>query len=226
MNFEEILKSLPEDQQNTVKAELTKAKAEMPEGAVSAEDKKKLEDELAQAKKDKGVVEEELKKVKESQNNTNPEDILKNVDPAIRAIIEKTRNQAAAAEAEIKKMKDTQEKTEALAKAKELPNLCGKPEDVADAFVKMKNADETAFSQVFGMMKAANEMISKNVNLGEVGTSGAAEDITKAADEAWTAIEKKADEIQKAKNCTKESAIAKAVSENPDLYKKYLDAQK
>lgn len=232
--LQDILKGLSQEDQDVVNAEITKAKAELPEGALSADDKKKLEDEKKKAELEKAAAFDDLENMKKSKSGEgSEEELLKSVDPAIRALIEKSNAKAAAAEAAILKMKDDADNAEALAKAKELPNLGAKEEDLAKSLKVLKSKDEAIYTEIFGILKAANNMITDGANLTEIGKSasgtgtgdnGENVDLNKAADVAWVEIEKAADVIQKSANCSKEQAISKAIKENPELYKKYMAA--
>ncbi len=168
---------------------------------------------------------DEIAKLKDADPNKSEEELLKNVDPAVRAILEKQRAKAIAAEEAIKKMQDASETQEALAKAKELPHLATKADELAKSFKVIKNANPEAFTQIFDVLKAADKMVADGSTVKSLGTSGdkGVDDFTKAADAAWTEIEQKAEEIKKSGKVSKEAAIKQAISENPDLYKKYLD---
>jgi hypothetical protein len=214
MTFEEILKSMPEDQQKIINAEIEKAKTESATAATT-QAKAEAQTQITQ-------LEGEVAKLKKDPNKSE-EDILKNVDPAVRALIEKAQNQAAAAQAAVKKMQDEASEAEALAKAKELPNLTVKTEDLAKTLKDLKDANPTLCESVLTILKTANTAAAKV--LGETGSTGTANEVemAKIADAAWTELEKKAEEIKKTKNITTEAAIAQAVKDNPELYKKYLD---
>ena len=234
--LQDILKNLSEDDQKVVNDELAKVKAELPEGALSAEDKAKLEEDKKKAELEKQAAFDDLENMKKAKDGgTTDEELLKNVDPAVRAYIEKANAKAAAAEAAILKMKEDSDNAEALAKAKELPNLGAKEEDLAKSFKVLKNKDGQLFTDIFGILKAANNMIADGGNLSEIGKSagnagagsgdnGSNVDLNKAADLAWVEIEKAADIIKQKDSCSKEQAISKAITQNPELYQKYINA--
>jgi hypothetical protein len=236
MEFTEIVKGLPEDQQAVINAEIEKAKKQLPEGAMSAEDKKKMEDNLAKAEKDKTLAMDEVNNLKKQKDadGQSEEELMKSLDPAVRAVLEKAKNQAAAAEAAVKKMKEDADNAEALAKAKELPNLGAKEEDLAKSLKSLKATDETLFNDIYGIMKAANNMIADGGVLGETGVTGSgadnsvskgkAGDVSKASNDAWSKIEKAAEAIQKSAGCNKAQAIKKAISENRELYTTYVNS--
>ena len=231
MTLEEILKSLSPEQQAVVKAamEAEKVAGEKAGKAPFAQlqaDKEKLDEENKKLEKAKTDLEAEVAKLRNPESKSEDE-VLKSVDPAIRALIEKSRNEAAAANAAILKMKDEADQAEALAKAKELSNLGADEATLVKSLKVLKNKDTECYTNVLNILKAANTKLSEGLNLDGVGSSvnkGVNVDVTKAADVAWVAVEKAADEISKARKCTKEAAITAVISEQPDLYNAYLNA--
>lgn len=222
MNFESIMKALTPEQQAVVNAEIESAKTEAKEEVKTELDK--VAADLTEAEKEKAEVEAELAKLKKANTSTD-EDILKSVDPAVRAIIEKSRAQAAAAEAAVRKFKDEQEHTEAINKAKELPNLGAKEEELATVLKSLKGTDAKLYETVFGIMKSANTIIEKGAAFGELGTNKEGDTSIQKAADAWAKIEKAAVEISKSRSMTKEAAISVVISEQPELYKSYLNAE-
>lgn len=227
MTFEEFLKTLSEDQQALVTDAVNKAKEELPEGTPTPEQLQEKEQAVADLTKAKEDLEAKVAELEKKEETEEEEDVMKNLDPKVKALIEKAKNQATAAEAAVKKMREDQDAVEALAKAKELPNIGAPEEDLAKNLQKLKSLDEEVFNTMFGVLKAANEMIAAKESLDELGTSKDNDEaISKAADEAWTKIEKHADELMKSKEMTKEAAIAETIRTHRDLYKQYLDAAK
>lgn len=229
MKFEDIMKALTAEQQEVVKAEIEKAKCAGKEESKAelekaTEDLKAANEAKEAAETGKAEAETELAKMKEANNKTE-EDILKNVDPAVRAILEKSRAQAAAAEAAVKKMRDEQETAEAINKAKELSNLGAKEDELATVLKSLKATDSKLFDTVFGIMKSANAVIEKGAAFSELGSNHEGEDNVKKAADAWNKIEKAAAEIAKNRNITKEAAVSVVIDEQPELYKSYLDAE-
>lgn len=225
MNFEEILKSLTPEQQAVVKKAMEECKtAGMEEGKKAQKTTMdEMEKKCGKLQKAKEDLEAEVAKLKNPQG-TSDEEILKNVDPAIKAIIEKSRNEAAAATAAVKKMKEEADHKEALAKAKEMPNLGTDVEKLANTLQVLKGKDEKVYNDMLNILKAADAKLADGVDLGEHGTSvtKGKEDVIKSADAAWAAIEQAATEITKSKNCSKESAISQVINDQPELYNAYL----
>ena len=225
MNFEEILKSLTPEQQAVVEKAMEECKAAgMEEGKKAQKTTMdEMEKKCGKLQKAKEDLEAEVAKLKNPQG-TSDEEILKNVDPAIKAIIEKSRNEAAAATAAVKKMKEEADHKEALAKAKEMPNLGTDVEKLANTLQVLKGKDEKVYNDMLNILKAADAKLADGVDLGEHGTSvtKGKEDVIKSADAAWAAIEQAATEITKSKNCSKESAISQVINDQPELYNAYL----
>lgn len=229
MKFEDIMKALTPDQQAVVNAEIEKAKCAGKEESKAelekaAEDLKAANEAKAQAEKEKEEANTELAKMKQDASQSE-EEILKNVDPAVKAIIEKARTQAAAAEAIAKKMRDEQETAESIAKAKELPNLGTGEIELANVLKSLKATDAKLFDTVFGIMKSADAVIAKGAAFEEKGTSHEGDNNVQKAADAWAKIETAAAEIAKSRNITKEAAVSVVIEEQPDLYRSYLDAE-
>lgn len=243
MNEEELLKLIPEDKRVEAKAVIEKGKTDSATAAKkAAEDAadKGVDDAMENpdgTMKDKKPfakvaakilgLNEELAKAKAPAGTLSDDEIMKSVSPEVRAILEKARTQAAANEAILIKMRDDANASEALAKAKELPNIGAAEEELAKSFQEIKKSSPKAFESIFAVLKAANELIADSDVMKEKGTSTAElseEALTKNKNDAWNQIELKATEIKKGMpTLTQEQAIAKAMKECPELYKKYLD---
>lgn len=237
MGFDEILKSLTPEQQATVKAEMVKQAEEAKKAApcpicgkaagecTCKADKTEMEKKCGDLKKSKEDLEAEVAKLKNPEAKSE-EEILKGLDPAVRDLFEKSRKEAAAANAAILKMKEDSDKAEALAKAKELNNI-GTPEDqLAESLKVLKSKDEKVFEDVFAILKTANSALANSNFGGAAGSDGAGDnsgiDFEKAKDAAWGKIEAAAATIAKSKNVSLESAISLAIQENPTLYTDYM----
>lgn len=156
------------------------------------------------------------------------EKILKSVqDPAVRLLLETQINKAKAAESVAKELKDKQNEQDAIAKAKEVPNLGAEEIALASVYKKLHDVDSALCDEVFGIMKAASALIGQGNAFVEIGKGAGNAPDGLSGDEAtiWGQIEAKAEEIAKGKNIKKSAAIAQAVQENPELYTQYLKAQ-
>ena len=212
MTLEEILKSLKPEHSAVVQKAL--------------DDAKKKADDAEAAKK---AAEEEIEKSKKPAPGTSEEEILKSVkDPAVKALLETQIAKAKAAETVAKQLKEEQETVEAIAKAKEVPNIGAEEATIADVYKKLKTADAELCDNVFGIFKAASALIAEGGALSEVGKSaGEATDTagTTSEDAAWDKIEKKAEEIAKSQGIKQSAAISEVIKQHPDLYREYLNAQ-
>ena len=153
------------------------------------------------------------------------EDVLKDVDPAVKLVVKAMEQRLTTAEAATKAAKEQVERfeakerrTEAIKKAQELKALGFTADSDAEAFDKLEAADPEAFAKVHGKLKAAaaqadeaNERLFR-----ELGSLGG------AAGSAYDKIAAEASAIQKNDaTLTKEQAFARVYRERPDLAAEY-----
>ena len=222
MNLDQILALLKPEQSDFIKAELEKAKAEVPEDlatklAAAEQGKKEADDKIAEL--------EQTIKAQAVSAQEDPEELLKasDIDPALKSVLMTQISKAKAAEEAVKKMRDEQFTAEAIIKAKEIPNIAGEESKVAELYKKLKNADDALCEEVFGILKMANTLIEKGGAFTEIGKSGEGTDGTE--DAAWNAIETKATEIAKSKGISQTKAINEVMEQHPELYEAYVKAQ-
>lgn len=167
-------------------------------------------------------------------SNQSDEEVLKSIqDPAVRRLMETQIAKTRMAEEAVLKAREAQEESEAIAKAKEVPNLGADEAKMAEVYKKLNRVDSALCSDVFGIFKAASTLITdggsdvfKTVGTSAGAAAGSAASVSGTADEIWGMIEKAADAITKSSDMTRASAIKKACRDNPELYKAYLDAQR
>ena len=144
---------------------------------------------------------------------------LKSMPEPMRSMFLKMRAQKEAAEAEVRKANEEKIEAAAIAKAASLKAI---PVEQSKLVGILKSCPP----EVTELLTTINSAIEATV-LEEVGKNagnGAAIGGTVAtSDEAWNKLEKKAEEIAKRDNITVEKAMATALSENPDLYREYLN---
>jgi hypothetical protein len=218
MTFEEILKSLKPEHADVIQKALDAEKKK----ADDAEAAKKVAEDDAKAAKD------EVEKSKAPAAGDSPEEILKSVkDPAVKALLETQIAKAKIAEEEVRKARETQLNSEAIAKAKEVPNVGAEEAVLADVYKKLKNVDSQLCEDVFGIFKAASAMVAEGGVLTEVGKSAGTQanegNTSEAA--AWDKIEKKAQEVAVAKGIKQAAAITEVIKAHPELYDAYIKAQ-
>jgi hypothetical protein len=193
---------------------------------------KSKEGELEDVKKQLKEAQEEIEKLKTQvtpqAGEPSEEDILKSVkDPAVRKLLETQIAKARAAEEIAKKLKEEQEEREAIAKAKEVPNLGAEEQTIASVYKRLKAVDPQLCEDVFGIFKAASALIAESGAFGEIGKSaGNADNTATTEDAAWAKIEQVAQEIAKSKGITVAAAVAEAIRQRPELYDEYLRAQR
>lgn len=249
MTFEEILSKMKPEHAEVITAELSKSNDELAvitserDTAVSELDKVKAQLEAANGELAKANSELETLKAKgEDDKDTctcdgeadenglckecgkpktkkacgssfDETETLKSMPKEVREMFEKMKSQKEAAEAEIRKAKEAEQHAEAVAKAKELKAI---PVEEDKLVGIIKNADK----DLLDVLAVVNAAIEGTV-LDEVGKrhSGAGKD----SNDAWNKIEAKATEIAKRDSISKAKAVSVVISENPELYKEYLD---
>lgn len=223
MGIEEILKAMTPENAKVVQDAIDAKEAERAakEAEVVAKDA-----EVAKAKADLDtvnaevvVLKEEIEKSKKSAG-VDEEEILKGIAPEVRAIIEKSKLQVAAAEEAVKKMLQAETETEAIAKAKDAESIGVPQEELTELYKSLKQKDAKLATSVFDILKSASTVMKASAAFKEVGTGGEAE--TGDSEAAWAKIDAKATEIAKARSISKESAISAVIKENPDMYKDYV----
>lgn len=135
---------------------------------------------------------------------------MKSMPANVRAVFEKMKNQKDAAEAELRKAREAEAEANAIAKANELKAI---PVEQSVLVGIIKNASK----EVLDILAVANAAIEGTV-LDEVGKSHTGAGAT----DAWSKIEKKAEEYVTEHNVTKAKAISMVIKDNPELYKEYL----
>ena len=143
---------------------------------------------------------------------------LKSMPEPARTLFMKMRAQKEAAEAQVRKNNEEKAEAAAIAKAASLKAI---PVEQS----KLVGILKSCTPEVADLLSTINTAIETTV-LSEIGKNagnGASSGNPVTSDEAWTALEKKAQEIAKRDNITVEKAMGTALSENPDLYRKYLN---
>lgn len=142
----------------------------------------------------------------DNQNTGEEEDIYKGLHPVVKAELERLRK--AADQAEERELAEVAKKYEIIGK---------KTEELIPLFKSLKKAGGNAYEQMIAVLDASVEAVEKSGIFTEIGKKGSNGDV-----DAWTAIEKHADEIQKSMpNLTRAQAIDKACEMHPELVHEY-----
>lgn len=213
MTFEELMKSLNDDQQAIIKAELD---------AKDAAALKEKEDALKKAEEDKASVQKALDELKEEvQKAAKPaEDILKSVPEEVRKMVEDAKAEAQAAVKKSQDLEDRMAKRDFIAKAATLEGL---PTD-ADTFGPVLKNISSAVPEDYKILidvleKAANTIKESDLfkTIGSDVDGGATSDVTKR-------VETLAQELKKSdSSLTIEQARLKVLEADPNLYKQYRE---
>jgi len=209
MDFNEIISKLKPEHAEIIQAEIAKAKAEVPEevAAELSDTKEALEKSKAELEK----IKEEVEKSKEPAQEENFEEAIKSLDPAVQKVFKSLQAQKEAAEQVAKQLTEQKEEEEAIEKAKALKALPVEEE-------KLVQVVKGISDDVYEILKSAAKVLEESDIFEEVGKGKGVAGST----DAWSKIEKKADEIAKRDGITKEKAIGVVINENPELYKEYL----
>lgn len=244
MNFDEILSKLKPEHAEVVQkafddanAEIEKMRNDLDEANRTIADKDaeitSVNEELAKARTDIEVMKsaectcggeaddegkcKECGKLIKKSAAPSEEDILKSMPEAAREMFAKMKAQKEAAEETVRKAAEEKAEAEAVAKAASL-------KAIPVAQDKLVSIVKSASEEVIDLLTTINAAIENTV-LDEVGKNkGNGANLNgRDTKDAWAEIEAKADEIAKRDGVTIEKAISKAVSENPELYRKYLN---
>jgi hypothetical protein len=133
------------------------------------------------------------------------EDIYKGLHPAVKAELESLRKTA-----------DRLEDRELEEVAKKYEIIGKKAEELVPIFKNLKAAGGNAYDQMITVLDASVEAFEKSGIFNEVGKKGS------GTADAWTLIEKHADEIQKSMpTLSRTQAIEKACDQHPELVAEY-----
>lgn len=146
------------------------------------------------------------------------------LDPVMQSIVKQAQDSARRAEAAetIAKAEQTRrEQAESVDLAKSLTTHVGTDNGVlATALLDIKkNCAEATHAMITETLRSANEIAKSGTPVGSTNGDDNGTDVSKAAG----ALEAKRDEIMKADpNISKEAALVKVATENPDLYAEYV----
>ena len=221
MNYEEILNSLKPEHRAVIEAEVQKALECSKEDDVNKISElegqlKSTNDTLVEKEGELEQVSTELAKYKKANDTDSIEEIMKSLDPGMQKIVKSMKEQNDKAMQEIAKYKDIEATNIAKSAAEELKSLPVDQAKLVDTIKKGVSPD------VLEILKAAANALSDADIFKSKGTSVSKSSQSTGAD-AWAQIEAKAEAIAKSKSITKAKAVEEAITENPELYKQYLE---
>ena len=239
MTFEEMMESLSEEQQAIIKAKFDAQNEELEEAKKAFSEKEEELEKVKQEKKDletKASETEEEEEEEEQEDDlaleSNSEDgvtkakeelteeeILKNVDPAVREMIQKAKSEAEVHKQALIKMKEEKEVAQLTEIAKSINNVGTEETQLVSMLKKAKSVDVEFYNEVLKTLQVANNIIADSELLKEKGQSFAGNDV-----DAWSKVDAKADEIAKTRNVSKAKATNIVIDEFPELYQAYLDS--
>ena len=237
MTFEEMMESLSEEQQAIIKAKFDAQNEELEEAKKAFSEKEEELEKVKQEKKDLETKASETEEEEEEEEDdlaleANSEDgvtkakeelteeeILKNVDPAVREMIQKAKSEAEVHKQALIKMKEEKEVAQLTEIAKSINNVGTEETQLVSMLKKAKSVDVEFYNEVLKALQVANNIIADSELLKEKGQSFAGNDV-----DAWSKVDAKADEIAKTRNVSKAKATNIVIDEFPELYQAYLDS--
>lgn len=203
MEYEEILKEMKDEHAAVVIAKMADAETKSTD---TEEELTKALDEISTLK----AKIAELEKPAEEPKEESMEDVLKNLDPSVQKMFKSMTAQKEAAEEIAKSLAEEKENEEAIAKARKFKSL---PVEEELLITVVKSASK----EVLEVLEKASAALDTGEIFEEVGKATKQE-----TDDAWSMIEKKAEEIAKRDSVTKQKAVGQAIKECPELYRDYL----
>ena len=200
-------------EKETAQAELTKAKEDLAAALKENEILKAKQKECGENSKEEcgeNSKKECRENSKKDEASFDEEETMKSMPEPVRQMFAKMKAQKEAAEEELRKSKEAEIQSKAVAKAAQLKALPVETEKLVEVL-------KGCSPELLDMLTTINAAIEGTV-LDEVGKSAGG---STGAD-AWSKIEAKAEEVAKRDNVTKQKAVSIAIKENPDLYKEYL----
>ena len=208
--LEEAKKAFSEKEEELEKVK--QEKKDLETKASETEEEEEEEDDLAvEADSEDGVT--------KAKKELTEEEILKNVDPAVREMIQKAKSEAEVHKQAVLKMKEEKEIAEVTEIAKSLSGVGTEETKMVSMLRKAKSLDVELYAEVLKALQVANNIIADSELLKEKGQSFAGNDV-----DAWSKVDAKADEIAKTRGVSKAKATNIVIDEFPELYQAYLDS--
>ncbi len=149
--------------------------------------------------------------------------ILKGASPEMLQLIAGLQKKADDAVAMVKAEQEARLNKEYIAKAAEFSHLGINAEELGPVLKSLHETSPEQYEKMVTTLKSAEAMMLKSDLLKEFGASGG----TGTAGDAWTTIQKRAEEIRKVDvSMTQEQALAKVMRDDPKLYQDYLTEAK
>ena len=208
--LEEAKKAFSEKEEELEKVK--QEKKDLETKASETEEEEEEEDDLAvEADSEDGVT--------KAKKELTEEEILKNVDSAVREMIQKAKSEAEIHKQAVLKMKEEKEIAEVTEIAKSLSGVGTEETKMVSMLRKAKSLDVELYAEVLKALQVANNIIADSELLKEKGQSFAGNDV-----DAWSKVDAKADEIAKTRGVSKAKATNIVIDEFPELYQAYLDS--
>ena len=209
--LEEAKKAFSEKEEELEKVKQEKKDLETKASETEEEEEEEEADLAVEADSEDGVT--------KAKKELTEEEILKNVDPAVREMIQKAKSEAEVHKQAVLKMKEEKEIAEVTEIAKSLSGVGTEETQMVSMLRKAKSLDVELYAEVLKALQVANNIIADSELLKEKGQSFAGNDV-----DAWSKVDAKADEIAKTRGVSKAKATNIVIDEFPELYQAYLDS--
>ncbi len=177
--------------------------------ASKKEDEEEVTEKCGDTKKS-APIESTVTETTPAKKSTDP---YANLHPAVAAEIQALKKRAE--EADERELYEVAKKYEIIGK---------KPEELVPVLKSLKAAGGTNYADMISVLDASVEAVNKSYMFTEVGKSGSYGGAMSGGNGAWSAIEKKADEIQAVNpEINRYQAIDLACQQNPTLVHEYED---
>ena len=176
MTFEEMMNSLTEEQQAVIKAKFDAQNEELEEAKKAFSEKEEELEKVKQEKKDLETKASETEEeddedtlaievnsedgVTKAKKELTEEEILKNVDSAVREMIQKAKSEAEIHKQAVLKMKEEKEIAEVTEIAKSLSGVGTEETKMVSMLRKAKSLDVELYAEVLKALQVANNIIA------------------------------------------------------------------
>lgn len=238
--FAEIIKSLSQEEQDLVNAEIAKACAEAKKAegdAIDAKMDEALKDPKETLKDPKNPFAKMATAIVKMQDEhatalteavaksteAPTEDIWKGINPAVKKMFEDAQAKADLAEAVVKSLEDEKVTKSYIEKASIYKAIPTTPEELGAILKSVGKVDTDTCVKLEALLKATNELVVKGGVFKEMGTN-----TNTNGNSAWEKIQTMASEMvtKSEAKITKEQAIVKISRTETELYKQYLEELK
>lgn len=183
-----------------------------------------IEDVKDDAKKEEKKEETKVEK-KEEIKVESSEDLIEAINKmedlpeGFKSVVQKMMDENKELKEKIEKAERERIRKEFVEKAKEFENLAVEPEEFGITLMEISEKAPKAYEEITKVLKAADNSLKNAGLFAEIGSEARDEGVM----DAWSKIEKAAEEVSKKENITLAEAVKMVLEERPELYREYMD---